>query len=105
VARACAGVYGRRLGGRSIAHTAQERGCDDVQPAVIPCGDWDTQGRVLKTKGKCKQAEKVCSYELRARRMPHRRSGSVNWEKGHQGGGDTEASQKSAATNRIRSGK
>jgi hypothetical protein len=86
---------------------AQERGyhSNDVQPAVFPCGDWDTQGRVLKTKGKFKQAEKVCSYELRARRIPHRRSGSVNWQKGHQGGGDTEASQKSAATNRIRSGK
>jgi hypothetical protein len=40
-------------GGRSRARTTKETGCDyiDVQPAAIPCGDWDAQRRVLKTKG------------------------------------------------------
>jgi hypothetical protein len=42
-------------------HTEQKMGCDctDVQPAAIPCGDWDIQRRVLKAKGIGKQAEKV----------------------------------------------
>jgi hypothetical protein len=53
--------YGRWQGERSRAHTANKmgHGCNDVQPAAIPRGDWDTLRRVLKTKRISKQAEKV----------------------------------------------
>jgi hypothetical protein len=56
--QACAGDMG---GGRGKGATANKmgHGCNDVQPAAIPRGDWDTLRRVLKTKRISKQAEKV----------------------------------------------
>jgi hypothetical protein len=56
VERVCTG----ELGG--VGYTLHKKtGCDcnDVQPAAVPCSDWDTQRRVLKSKGIGKQAEKV----------------------------------------------
>jgi hypothetical protein len=63
---------GEVSGGESRAHTTQETGgdCNDIQPAVNPCCDWDTQMRFVEAKGISKQAEK----------------GSVVMSGGHAGG-------------------
>jgi hypothetical protein len=88
-----------------VGYTTEERGrsCQDTQPAASPCGNWVSWRRFLTSKGIGKQAENVGVEVSRGHSGGSRGVDLSFGKKRRQGGQDSEASQRSAATfqNRI----
>jgi hypothetical protein len=98
------GVKGEGLGPHSIRNVLWLK---RYRPAANLYSDCDTWRELLKTKAVSKQAEEVSVKVSRGRirGMPELRGECINREERSRGGGENEASQRSAATfqNRIAS--